>query len=385
MPRVQTGLETLAASDFKAAQNMRVGLISNQTGVDSRFEDNASLIVRSRKAELAALFAPEHGLLGTQQAGGKVEDARERRFQIPAHSLYGKRRAPSDAQLENIDALVYDIQPVGARYYTYLSTLKGCLEKAAEADVRFVVLDRPNPIGGEAAEGFPPFDDRYRSFVSCAPFPIRHGLTAGEFARWIVHEYALDVDLEIVPMRGWKRAMYYADTGLPWVAPSPNMPTPATALAYPASCLIEGTNASEGRGTTQPFELFGAPWADAYGLCADLNGQGLPGVWFRPASFKPSFSKHAGEVCEGAQMHIAEPRAFRAVETGMELLAALRRQSGQFAFIGAENRKMIDLLLGNDAPRRALEAGAEGREAADSWHTRAQAWQEETAPFRLYD
>lgn len=384
MPRVQTGLETLAASDFKAVRNMRVGLITNQTGVDSRFEDNASLIVRSGKAELAALFAPEHGLFGTQQAGGNVADGQERRFQIPAHSLYGKLRAPSDAQLENIDALVYDIQPVGARYYTYLSTLKGCLEKAAEAGVRFALLDRPNPLGGEAAEGFPPFDDRFRSFVSCAPMPIRHALTIGEFARWIVHEYALDVDLKVVPMRGWKRAMYYADAGLPWVAPSPNMPTPATALAYPASCLIEGTNASEGRGTTQPFELFGAPWADAYRLCADLNGLGLPGVFFRPASFKPSFSKHAEELCEGAQMHIVEPRAFRAVETGMELLAALRRQSEAFAFIGPENRKMIDLLLGNDAPRQALEAGADGREAAAGWDERALAWQEETAPFRLY-
>ena len=383
--RVQSGLEVLAASGFEALRGQRIGLITNQTGVASNFEDAAALLVGSGAAELTALFAPEHGLLGTAQAGGKVADAWERRFQIPAYSLYGAAREPSDAQLESVDTLAFDIQPVGARYYTYLSTLKRCLEKASSSGRRFVVLDRPNPLGGLRAEGFPPFEERFRSFVSCAPVPIRHGLTIAEFARWVVRESGLEIDLETVEMTGWRRSMRFSETGLPWVAPSPNMPAPQTALAYLSTCLIEGTNASEGRGTTQPFELFGAPWADAYALCADLNGRGLAGVYFRPASFTPVFSKHAGELCEGAQLHITDPASFRSLRVGIEILAALRRQSPEFAFVGSGERKMLDLLLGTDAPRLALESGAEPGQVCAGWEERAAAQYADSRAVFLYD
>ncbi|MAF10240.1 hypothetical protein CMK11_07300 [Candidatus Poribacteria bacterium] len=381
---VMTGLDVLVDQRFQPIAGCRVGLVTNHTGVTRRLRDNVALLGDAIDVTLTALFAPEHGLLGVEQAGARVGDATERRTGVPVHSLYGANRCPTQEQLSGIDVLVFDIQAVGARYYTYLSTLRLVLYAAAETGAGVLVLDRPNPLGGLCAEGFPAFDEECRSFVSCAPMPIRHGLTVGEFARWVVAVEGLDVALEVAPMHGWRRDMSFEDTGLPWVAPSPNMPSAATARAYPATCLLEGTNCSEGRGTTLPFEVFGAPWVDAYALADRLNARNLAGVKFRPTSFTPTFSKHAGEACEGAQLHITDAAEFAAVRCGVEILRALMDCCAEFEFIGRADRRMVDLLLGTRSVREALEGGAAPADIHADWARRERAFAQGAGEHWLY-
>jgi uncharacterized protein YbbC (DUF1343 family) len=381
---VMTGLDLLVEQHFHPLVGRRVGLVTNHAGVTRYLRDNVSLLAAASGVTLTSLFAPEHGLLGVEQAGARVGDATERRTGVPVHSLYGENRSPDREQLADIDILVFDMQTVGARYYTYLSTLRLILHAAAETDVPVLVLDRPNPLGGLLTEGFPAFDEECRSFVSCAPTPIRHGLTVGEFARWVVANEQLDVALEVAPMRGWRRDMSYEETGLPWVAPSPNMPTTATAAAYPATCLLEGTNCSEGRGTTLPFEVFGAPWVDAYALAERLNARRLPGVKFRATSFTPTFSKHEGSPCEGAQLHITDAAAFAAVRCGVEILRALLDICPEFEFLGSSDRRMTDLLLGTRAVRQALQDGAAPHEICADWAEREDAFARAAREHWLY-
>ncbi|NNC90431.1 MAG: DUF1343 domain-containing protein [Akkermansiaceae bacterium] len=274
--------------------------------------------------DLVALFGPQHGFTATTQ-DNMVEwrGFTHPRLGIPVHSLYGEHREPTPAMLEGLEALVVDLVDVGARYYTFVWTLFLCMKACETAGVPVIVCDRPNPINGVTVEGEPQ-DPAYLSFVGLRPLPVRHGRTIGELARMFRDEDFPGCRLEVLPMRGWDREMWQDDTGLPWVLPSPNMPTLDTATVYPGMCLLEGTNLSEGRGTTRPFELFGAPWIDREALASRLNALGLPGAWFRKASFEPTFQKCAGAVCHGAQLHVTNRGEFLPVRTGIEIIRVVR-------------------------------------------------------------
>jgi uncharacterized protein YbbC (DUF1343 family) len=393
VPRVQTGLDVLVGDRFAPIRGCRVGAICNPTSVDSRLRHLADLLHGSGDVELVALFGPEHGVRGDAQDMIGVASDVDSRTGVPTHSLYGSDEAslaPSPGQLDGLDVFVFDVQDVGSRYYTFAATMLYAMRVAAEVGIRFVVLDRPNPIGGDAIEG-PSLRVGYTSFVGPHPgLPIRHGMTVGELARLFRAELRLDLELEVVACRGWSRSMLWADTGLPWVLPSPNMPTPETALLYPGGCLVEGTNLSEGRGTTRPFELWGAPWLDAYRL-AESPGAIADGVFFRPCTFRPTFHKHAGGACAGVQPHVIDPDRFFPVATYTWLLGrALDQDRTRFSwrtepyeFIG--DRPAIDLLYGSPRERLALEAGASIEEIASAWVAEEAEFAGRRAASLLYD
>jgi len=304
-----------------------------------------------------------------------VDERRDALTGLPVVSLYGESEAslaPSDAALAGLDVLVADLADVGARYYTFYATIVRAIEAAARAGLRVVVCDRPNPLGGVLIEGNI-VAPAYRSFVGELPVPNRHGMTVGELCRFAVAERGLAAELAVVPCAGWSRAEWWGETGLPWVLPSPNMPTLETATVYPGMCLVEGTNLSEGRGTTRPFELAGAPWLDGPALAAQLARWELPGVLFRPVRFLPAFQKHAGTECQGVQLHVTDRLAFRPVRTGIAFLAAARAQDpGRFRwreepYEFVADRPAIDLLAGGPGWREAIETGIEPSVIAGSW------------------
>jgi len=347
------------------------------------------LLADVRSARLTALFAPEHGVWGAPQDLILVGHERDPVTGLRVTSLYGERREPTPAMLRGLDTLVIDLQDVGSRYYTYQWTMALALRACARAGVRVLVLDRPNPLGGELVEGNVP-DPAFASFVGLYPLPARPGLTIGELARYVNARHALGADLEVVTMRGWRRRMLWEDTGVPWVPPSPNMPTPDTARVYPGGCLIEGTNLSEGRGTTRPFEWVGAPWLDAHRSAAALEAERLPGVTFRPARFQPTFQKHAGRVCGGVQLHVTDRARFRPFLTGLAIIAVARRQAPR-AFrwrrppYEFERRKLpIDILLGTDGIRKALARGATLRAIERSWQRDLAGWKRRRVAFLAY-
>ncbi len=372
---VKTGLDCLIEDDFAAIAGARVGAIVNQTSVDRGLHHLADVLLRTSKAKLAALFGPEHGVRGELQDMIGASSTVDRSTGVVVHSLYGSHYeslTPSGDMLEGLDALVFDIQDVGSRYYTFAATMRYAMIAAARRRIAFVVLDRPNPIDGTTIEG-PTIAAGYSSFVGATSTPIRHGLTVGEIAKLIQIELDLDLNLTVIPCTGWSRSMRFEATGLPWVQPSPNMPTPATALVYPGGCLIEGTNLSEGRGTTRPFELWGAPWLDPERLARDANDLGLPGVRFRSATFRPMFHKHAGLVCGGAAPHVIDSRAFRPVETYTALIALARRcdpdrfawRTEPYEFVA--DPIAIDLLYGSSRERTLIEQGVDHRVIAACW------------------
>jgi len=382
-PRTILGVEVLLHSKCAALQGLRVGAILNPTSLDASLNHLADLLhgpAREMGVHLVSLFGPEHGVRGDVQYLEEIEAAVDERTGLPAHSLYGKDFAsltPSDEQLKGLDALVFDIQDVGSRYYTYLATMSLCMQAAAKHDLKFVVLDRPNPIGGVAVEGgviHPGFE----SFVGLWPMSARHGMTAGETAVMLQRPkdrggFGIGCELAVVPMMGWNRGMLFGDTGLPWVMPSPNMPTPETALIYPGMCLLEGTNLSEGRGTTRPFELFGAPWLDGHALTDALDDEQLPGVRFRACAFTPTWDKHAKTRCHGVQIHIDEPRAIDAVRLGVACLVHARAQAPEkfawrtekYEFV--DTIPAIDLLAGSAKFRASVESGASVESLCAAW------------------
>lgn len=318
---VQQQIEQLLSE----VRGKRVALLTNPTGVNHRFEHIADILFNDEETTLTCFFAPEHGLRGDQQAGGGVTDYIDPVTGLPVYSVYGVRQAPTDEQLKDLDILIFDIQDVGARFYTYVWTMTHCMEAAAKNDVSFIVFDRPNPIGCHKVEGAPNTQD-YGLIGRLWPgepygVSVRHGLTAGEFAKLINGEF-IDpkVNLTVIEIPGYARGMYFEETGYPWVFPSPNMPTVETAMVYPGMCVFEGTNLSEGRGTTRPFELVGAPFIDGVKLASELNKLGLPGCRFRPAYFKPSFDDHSGSFCGGIQVHVTDRDAFIPVKTGLSVL-----------------------------------------------------------------
>jgi uncharacterized protein YbbC (DUF1343 family) len=390
---VRTGLDVLAEAGFHPLRGQRVGLVSHAAAVDAQLRPAAAVLADARGVTLVRLFGPEHGLAGAAQDLEGVAAGRDPLTGLPIVSLYRttiESLRPSAESLCDLDALVVDLVDVGSRYYTFQATMLFCLEEAARCGLRVVVLDRPNPLGGEVVEG-PTVRPGFESFVGVHPLATRHGLTLGELARLYQARRVPGVALDVVPCTGWRRRMFFDDTGLPWVLPSPNMPTLDTALVYPGQCLIEGTNVSEGRGTTRPFELCGLPGLDAVALAGRLNDQALPGVWFRPVWFRPTFQKHAGRTCGGVQVHVVDRRVFQPVRTSLAVLAALRDLAGDafawrtepYEFVA--DRLAIDLLFGSDRERRGLEAGRHWRELAQVWHTEEDAFAQERKANLLYD
>jgi uncharacterized protein YbbC (DUF1343 family) len=397
MPRkrpteVIPGLEVLARRRFAPLRGLRVGLVCNATAVDRRLRHAVDLLSAAPGVRLAALFGPEHGVRGDVQYMAAVGDERDRITGLPVHSLYGSAEEslrPRRSQLEGLDALVFDVQDVGTRFYTYQATMMLCMEAAAAAGLRFVVLDRPDPIGGRELEG-PALRPGYESFCGMHDLAVRHGMTVGELAELFRVERGLDLDLEVVPCEGWRRRQPFSATGLPWVLPSPNMPTPGTALVYPGMCLLEGTNLSEGRGTTRPFELPGAPWLDAHRLAAALAAERLPGVAFRPASFVPTWDKHAGMRCHGVEVVVDDRGAFRPFRTGVACVAAARAQdparfrwrTEPYEFV--EHVPAFDLLCGSAREREALERGQGWRSLAAEWAREERAFAKRRARHLRY-
>jgi uncharacterized protein YbbC (DUF1343 family) len=392
MPKVRTGLDVLRSQSFALLRGLRIGLVTHPAAVAADLRHIQDLLGEAPGVHVAALFGPEHGFLGEAQDLIGVGDSQQGGSDLRVYSLYGQTYEslkPTEEQLRGLDALVIDMQDVGSRYYTFVSTMFFCLEACSQHNLLAVVLDRPNPLGGELVEG-PLLRPRFSSYVGLEPMVTRHGLTMGELARWYRKRHGLTGPCEIILCEGLRRSMYFEETGLPWVLPSPNMPTVATAVVYPGQCLIEGTNLSEGRGTTRPFELCGAPWIDPHQLGRRLHDEKLPGVVFRPASFRPTFQKFAGRNCGGLQIHVTDRAAFQPVRTSLAVLAAMRDLSGPhfdwrrevYEFV--TDRLAIDLLFGNDRERLALEAGTAPRDIARAWEAEEATFRNQRAEFLLY-
>ncbi|TMQ24641.1 MAG: DUF1343 domain-containing protein [Deltaproteobacteria bacterium] len=390
---VQTGLARLASEGSSLLEGRRLGLLVNATAVDAELRHAIDLLGARSDLKLAALFGPEHGVRGDAQDMISVDAGRDARSDLPVHSLYGSTLAslsPTPEMLDAIDVMVYDIQDVGSRYYTFVWTMVLAMRACAKAGKAFCVLDRPNPLDGLHVEGAM-IAPGFESFIGLVSCPNRHGMTAGEIARWRHSVEKLDLELVVLGMRGWQRDMRFDHTGLPWVMPSPNMPTTDTALVYPGMCLIEGTELSEGRGTTRPFELAGAPYLDGHRLAADLAAMELPGVMFRPAIFTPMFHKHHSKPCGGVQLHVTNLETFRPYRTGVAFLkacydqspASFRWRDKAYEFVDAI--PAIDLLAGGPAIREGIEAGASLDELAARWPRDEGDFAAERADYLLYE
>lgn len=380
--RVIPGLEVfLEKGLFK---NNRIGLVTNHTGINYDLKSNFDLMIKAGY-KLAALFSPEHGIYGDHPDGQYVEGSTLAETKIPIYSLYGATQKPTREMLKNVDTLIFDIQDIGARYYTYMSTMILSMEAAAENGIEFLVLDRPNPIGGTNLEGNLP-GHSWISPVSYAPVTIRHGMTAGEIAMYMAAEKGL-ARPEVVAMEGWYRDMYFDETSFPWVPTSPSAPTLEMAILYPGTCLFEGTNLSEGRGTSTPFQVTGAPWINGVKLSETLNGMGFPGVKMRPAHFRPSFGKWTGDICQGIQIHIFESRRVRPVELGVRLLFAIRDlYPDDFRVIppGPNGKHFLDLLTGGTQLTKALERDNSPEPLLDLWNQDTEEFLEKRRNFLLY-
>ncbi|RAS75921.1 hypothetical protein A4U60_20145 [Priestia endophytica] len=379
--KVELGVETLFREHKNLLKGKRVGLITNPTGVDSELRSSVDLFAEDPDIELTALYGPEHGVRGDAQAGDKVDYYIDEKTGLPVYSLYGDTRKPTPEMLKNVDILVFDIQDVGARFYTYIYTMAYAMEAAKEQGIPFVVLDRPNPLGGEVVEG-PVLEEKYSSFVGKYPIPLRHGMTVGELAQLFNEEFGIGADLTVVKMKKWKRSFDYDETNLPFVMPSPNMPTLETAFVYPGTGLIEGTNVSEGRGTTKPFELLGAPFINGTELSEKLNNLHLDGVKFRAASFTPSFSKHSGQLSHGVQVYVTDREKYQSVETGLHIVKTIHDLYGEeFSFNKSGN---FDLLIGNSWVREELEKGTDVEDIIAKWQKDTKAFKKIRKQYLLY-
>lgn len=370
---MQTGLDILEKQWPQKLKGARAGLLVHPASVNRKLEHASDCLLKSGKLELKALFGPQHGIRGeTQDNMIEWEGFRDKKTGLPVYSLYGQTRKPGAAMLKDIDVMVIDMQDVGSRYYTFIWTMDLCMQACLEAGKSVVILDRPNPLGGVHTEG-PVLDMDYTSFVGQRPLPVRHGMTIGEIAGYLKNEFYPSLDFHIVPMKGWERKMWFDQTGLPWVMPSPNMPALETAVVYPGMCLLEATNLSEGRGTTRPFEIFGAPFIDTDVLVSRLNDFKLAGVIFRPMYFQPTFQKHAGKLCGGTQIHVINREKFKPFKTGIAILKTVHElYPGQFKWkkppYEYETKKMpIDILAGTDSLRKDIEEGVSLEQLEDSW------------------
>ena len=380
-PVVRLGIDNLDRY-LAVFQGKRVGLITNSTGMTSDFQ--STIDVLKAKTRLVALFSPEHGIRGHVPAGAPVGSYVDESTGTPVYSLYGQTKKPTAAMLADVDVLAFDMQDIGARFYTYMYTMAYAMQSAKENGKTFVVFDRPNPVGGTAVEGNI-IQPGYESFIGMYPIPARHGLTIGELARMMNREYQIDCELVVIPMTGWQRSMYFSDTGLPWVMTSPNIPTPDTALAYSGTGIFGGTNVSEGIGTTRPFELVGAPWINAAELAGHMNAAGLPGVMFRPVYFTPRQPdvKYQSRLCGGVQLHVTDKAAYQPVRTGLTLLYVINELSdGKFTFNQSATAATatIDIYTGDSNVRE----GAPLAEILRQWDDSARQFKELSRQYYLY-
>ena len=373
---VMAGIDVLMAEEFARLRGKHFGLVTNQTGRARDGVTTIELLHETKDVQLVALFSPEHGIRGTVE--GAVSSSRDARTGLPVYSLYGDTQRPAPEMLVGINTLVIDLQGIGARFYTYMTTMAYVMEEAAKRNIAVVVLDRPNPINGFQIEG-PTLDEAAMGFTGYFRMPIRHGLTLGELARLFNAENEIGAELAVVAMDGWRRDTWFDETGLPWVNPSPNMRNLTQAALYPGIGAIEGTNISVGRGTQTPFQQIGAPWIDGVRLAAELNARDLPGVRFYPVSFTPSASKYAGERCQGVHLVITDRRALRPVRVGLEIAAMLHRLHGeQYALAAAET------LFGSREGLARVRAGDDPGGIAAGWAADESRWRRLRARYLLY-
>ncbi|MBA4495808.1 exo-beta-N-acetylmuramidase NamZ domain-containing protein [Paenactinomyces guangxiensis] len=369
-PRVMTGLEVLLQNPDQL-KGKRVGLITNPTGITSDYQHALDAMLE-KGIQVTQVFGPEHGVRGTEQAGELPGTLIDPKTGLPLVNLYGKQPADMVPLFKDVDVLVFDIQDVGTRFYTYIYTMAYAMEAAAIADKPFIVLDRPNPIGGVKVEG-PVLEEEYSSFVGLFPIPQRHGMTVGELAKLFNEEFfpkagKKKAELQVVKVKGWVRHQMFEETGLPWVLPSPNMPTPDTAKVYPGTGLIEATNLSEGRGTTRPFELIGAPYIEGWKLAEELNKAGLPGVSFREAYFTPTFSKYQNTAVGGIQVYVEEPDKFDPILTGLTIIEKTKKlYPDKFAWRESKEPYWMDKLTGTDRVRKQIDQGLSAKEIVRGW------------------
>lgn len=404
--KIKLGIEVFLENHLGLVKGKKVGLITNPTGVNSKLERIIDLFYKSQDINLVALYGPEHGVRGSAQAGEYVSFYIDEKYNIPVFSLYGQSmkpeagmlknideymrsfdttkigKIPESSMVENLDVLIFDIQDVGTRIYTYVATMAYCMEASAESSVDFIVLDRPNPINGIDLEGPVLEYPEYSSFVGLYPIPVRHGMTVGELALFFNDKFLeKKANLKVIPMEGWERGMWYDDTYLPWIIPSPNIPTLDTATVYPGQVFLEGTNISEGRGTTKPFEVFGAPWIDGYELTEKLNELDLPGIKFRETWFIPTFSKYEGELCGGAQIHIIDRSKYRSFESSLYIIKTIMNMyPHHFKFHSA----YMDKIMGTLKVREALERGIDVNKIIKSYEEELNNFSELRKAYLLY-
>lgn len=383
---VQTGVDVFLSETADRFRGRRIGLITNQTGVTGQLEGDVAAFQRVFGDGLRALFGPEHGLYGHAQDRVRVASSTDPESGLPVYSLYGPGQAPPDVALQEIDTLIFDIQDVGVRFYTYLTSMLHTLRAAASHHIPVTILDRPNPITGVRVAG-PVLSPSFASFEGACEIPVRHGMTLGELARFLNETTGIGAEVVVTPLTGWTRPMWYEDTRLPWVPPSPNMPTVDTAVVYPGMGLFEGTNLSEGRGTTRPFELIGAPWIDSRRFAETLNRLDLPGVRFRSAHFLPTFWKLQGEMCRGVQIHVMDRARFEPLETGLAMIAVLLDlwpERFEWVRMEPDAPYFFDQLMGTDQVRVQLTTGVPAQDIIRSWRDDEQRFRKQREPFLLY-
>jgi uncharacterized protein YbbC (DUF1343 family) len=383
---VRPGIQVLVHDSLHLVEGRRVGLVTNHTGIlpaGNGTTSSIDLLHEHPAVELVALYSPEHGIRGTAEAGELVDHGADERTGLPVHSLYGETRRPTPAMLEGVDVLLFDIQDIGTRYYTYIYTMALAMEAAGQAGIPFVVLDRPNPIGGEAVQGNV-LDPDWSTFVGMYPIPMRHGMTPGELAILFRDTFGVDAELHVVPADGWRRSMLFPETELPWVPPSPNMPDLESAFHYPGTCLFEGTNLSVGRGTARAFQWVGAPWLDGEELARRLEARGLPGVRFQAVRFtprSPGDGKFDGVEVEGVRLVVEDPAAYDPAVTGVALLVETRRMSGdRWRWVPSH----FDRLAGTDALRLGIERGADPAELTAGWEAQLASFRELRSGALIY-
>ena len=387
--QVTSGLERLLAGAGSHLKPLSLGLIIHPASVTREFQLSVDTLLQEGFS-IKALFGPQHGARGEKQ-DNMIESGHyaDPYTGLPVHSLYSNVRKPTPEMLSGLDAIVFDLQDVGVRVYTFIWTMLLAMEACAEIGIRFIVLDRPNPIGGIQREGAVLRKD-FESFVGLHPIPLRHGLTCGELATWMNETRGIGCDLEIIECRGWRRSMGWSDTGLPWVAPSPNLPTPVSCLVYPGMVLLEGTNLSEGRGTTKPFEYFGAPYLNIERLLDLLGQEHLDGVMIRPCHFEPTFQKYAGTMCAGGQLHVTDPATFQPVRTAITILRAARELAPrEFSWSKPpyeyeENLMPIDLIWGHNGLRHRIDDGATVDEVLEGVQEDLDTFKEDIRDFLIY-
>ncbi len=370
---IYSGIDRFEKSLPKRFSGAKAGLLIHPASVNRKLTQTREIIFKSKKVRLSALFGPQHGIFGnTQDNMIEWEGFHDKKTGIPVYSLYGKTRKPTPEMLENIELFIVDLQDVGTRYYTFIWTMALCMQACEQAEIPVIVLDRVNPIGGHLVEG-PLLESNFSSFVGLHPIPVRHGMTIGELAFYFKDKFYSKLDLIVIPLKGWIRTQFFDETGLPWVMPSPNMPTIDTATVYPGMCLLEGTILSEGRGTTRPFEIFGAPFIEPEKLVSRLQDFKLKGVVFRPLYFTPAFNKFSGELCGGAQIHVTDREEFRPFRTAVAILLAIHELYPQIKLWKSppyeyEFEKLpFDILSGSHRLRKEIEEGKTLKDIESSW------------------